>query len=167
MNTLPATARQLETRIRDEIPLARAIDLGIHAWNGNMLVMTAPLAPNVNDKGCAFGGSLSSLMTVAGWALVVLALESRDLNCDVFVGRSEAVYRAPVWSDFEAHATLVESADWEAFFATLSRRGKARISLQCRIQETGSDTACATLSADFVAKQRDRNHVVPPTDAPQ
>lgn len=115
METVPAAASHLETRIRDEIPLARAIDLRIAAWNGDTLVMTAPLAPNINDKGCAFGGSLASLMTLAGWALVELALESRGHACDVFVSRSEVVYRAPVWSDFHARAARAEGADWEPF----------------------------------------------------
>ena len=65
-----------------------------------------PLAPNVNDKGCAFGGSLVSLMTLAGWALVELALRQRGEDCDVFVGESHVRYLAPVWDDFQAHARL-------------------------------------------------------------
>lgn len=167
MNHLPAAARDLETRIRDQIPLTRAIDLGITAWDGDSLVMSAPLAPNVNDKDCAFGGSLASLMTVSGWALVVLALETRGLACDVFVARSEVLYKAPVWHDFHARATLAEGADWDRFLDTLDKRGKARVGLSCHILETGHATPCATLNADFVAKQRDPGHVAPAAHAAQ
>lgn len=167
MTTLPDAARSLETRIRKDIPLARAMDLRIHAWDGDSLSMAAPLQPNINDKGCAFGGSLASLMTVSGWALAVLALEARQLDCDVFVARSEVAYRAPVWRDFRTHAALDEGADWNRFFATLAKRGKARIAMRCHVHETGSDTLCATLAADFVAKQRDPAHVHAPSDPAQ
>ncbi|HET7268431.1 MAG TPA: YiiD C-terminal domain-containing protein [Oleiagrimonas sp.] len=158
MTTLPDPARALQTRIRDQIPLVHAMDLRIHAWSGDALTMAAPLKPNINDKGCAFGGSLASVMTIAGWALVVLALEQRGLDCDVFVARSEAAYRAPVWNDFLAHAELDPDADRDRFFTTLARRGKARVALRCHVHEADGDTLCATLAAQFVAKTRDPAH---------
>lgn len=167
MMTLPDPAHALETRIRTQIPLTRAMDLRIHAWNGDTLTMAAPLAPNVNDKGCAFGGSLASLMTIAGWALTVLALEERGLDCDVFVARSEVAYRTPVWHDFHARAELAEGADWNRFFTTLGKRGKARVGLRCHVHETGGDTLCATLAADFAAKQRERAPIVAPATQAQ
>ncbi len=156
MNHSPLIATDdLQARIRTQIPLARAIDLAIGTCDGNRLVMHAPLAPNINDKGCAFGGSLASVMTLAGWSLVTLALEQRDLACDVFVGRSEVAYLSPVWSDFQAIAELDVDADWAAFFATLARRGKARIAVACHVRERDADARCATLTAQFVAKRRD------------
>lgn len=151
MDALPDRARTLQARIRNDIPLARVMDIGIVSWNGASLVATAPLAPNINDKGCAFGGSLASVMTVAGWALVVLALDVHAMPSDVYVARSEVVYRAPVWSDFHACATLAEGADWDRFMDTLARRGKARIALACHVTEAGNGKVCATLAAEFVA----------------
>ena len=74
--TLDAAAAALERDILDKIVLARAMAISVVAYDGESLTMAAPLAPNVNDKGCAFGGSLVSLMTLAGWGLVKLALGS-------------------------------------------------------------------------------------------
>lgn len=167
MHTLPAAARDLDLRIRDQIPLTRAIALAITAWDGDTLVMDAPLAPNRNDKGCAFGGSLTSTMTVAGWALVTLALEQHGLDCDVFVGSSEVAYLTPVWQDFQAQAELDEGADWNSFFRTLRARGKARITVSCHVHERGNDARCATLTARFVAKQREPSPDKPAADAAQ
>src|SRR6185312_1239186 len=118
------------------------------------LVLGAPLAPNVNDKGCAFGGSLVSLMTLCGWGLVELALRARGHDCDVYVGESTVRYLQPVWADFRAEARLAEGADWAMFFDTLHARGKARIEVACRVPGTDGQTA-ATLTARFVAKRRD------------
>ena len=76
------------------------------AHDGDELALSAPLAPNINDKGCAFGGSLVSLMTLAGWGLIVLKLGALDRDCDVYVQDSSVRYLAPVWSDFIARARL-------------------------------------------------------------
>jgi thioesterase domain-containing protein len=80
--------------------------------------LLAPLAPNVNDKGCAFGGSLVSLMTLCGWALVELALRRRGEDCDVFVAESTVRYLSPLWQDFRSEARLAADADWPTFFRT-------------------------------------------------
>ena len=146
-------ADELLRFIRDKIPLARAMDLRLHRYDGDGLALAAPLAPNVNDKGCAFGGSLASVMTLAGWALVELELKRRGEDCDVFVGDSQVRYLEPVWDDFRAEARLAEDADFATFFATLAERGKARIDVRCEVPGSGARPA-ATLQARFVAKRR-------------
>ncbi len=149
-----SAASSLLRFIRDEIPLARAMDLELSAHDDDRLVLRAPLAPNVNDKGCAFGGSLVSLMTLAGWGLVELALRRNDQDCDVFVGESTVRYLQPVWTDFHAEARLAPDADWTVFFDTLQARGKARVEVACQVPGTDGRPA-ATLAARFVAKRRD------------
>lgn len=154
MNEPSQTALALQHFILDNIPLAHAIDLRIAGHSENLLSIDAPLAPNVNDKGCAFGGSLASVMTLAGWALVELALQAHGLDCDVYVGRSEIAYLAPVWADFRAQARLSDEERWDTFFSTLQTRGKARIRVTCAVHEHASDVTAATLGASFVAKRR-------------
>ena len=152
-NDARAHAQQLIEFIRAEIPLAHSMDLQLAGYNIDTLSLIAPLAPNVNDKGCAFGGSLVSVMTLSGWALVELALRRHGANCDVFVAESSVRYLAPLWEDFRSNAQLTEHADWAIFFSTLEARGRARISVDCMIP--GPDgQAAATLSARFVAKRR-------------
>lgn len=139
--------------IRDGIPLARSMELELGRYDGERLALSCPLAPNVNDKGCAFGGSLASLMTLAGWGLVELALRERGEDCDVYVGESTVRYLDPVWGDFQAEAELAEGANWETFFSTLSARNRARIAVRCRVPGENGKPA-ATLEAQFVAKRR-------------
>jgi hypothetical protein len=122
-------AQQLVQFLRDEIPLAHAMDLQLGTFDNDMLGLLAPLPPNVNDKGCAFGGSLVSLMTLCGWGLVELALRRRGEDCDVFVAESTV------------------------FFHTLNARGRARIEVACVVPGEDGQPA-ATLSARFVAKRR-------------
>lgn len=146
-------AQQLIQFIRDEIPLAHTMDLQLGECSDDMLSLLAPLAPNVNDKGCAFGGSLVSLMTLSGWALVELALRRLGHDCDVFVAESTVRYLSPLWQDFRSEARLAADADWATFFSTLKARGRARIEVACVVPGEDGKPA-ATLSARFVAKRR-------------
>lgn len=148
-----AQALALITFIRNEIPLALAMDLQLGEVKDDMLSLFAPLPPNVNDKGCAFGGSLVSLMTLSGWALVELALRRQGHDCDVFIAESGVRYLAPLWQDFRSEARLAADADWATFFRTLETRGKARIEVACCIPGEDGKPA-ATLAARFVAKRR-------------
>jgi thioesterase domain-containing protein len=143
-------AAQFERQLLADIPLARAMQLRIDGWDGDCLSLAAPLAPNINDKGCAFGGSLASLMTLAGWGLIVLQLRARGLRCDVYVQDSAIRYLAPIWTDFVTQARLAEGESWDAFFAMLDQRGRGRLRTICRVASAdGADAV--TFEARFVA----------------
>jgi len=147
---IPQLAVTFEQQLLADIPLARAMQLRVAAWNERGLALAAPLAPNINDKGCAFGGSLASLMTLAGWGVIVLQLRAVGRECDIYVQDSTVRYLAPVWSDFVTQAQLAEGESWETFLATLAQRGRARLRVVCRVAlEDGRDAA--TLEARFVA----------------
>jgi thioesterase domain-containing protein len=151
MNLDPMTlSRAFEHELLAQIPMAHAMQLRVGAWDGDRLAINAPLAPNINDKGCAFGGSLASLMTLAGWGLIVLKLRALGRSCDVYVQDSTIRYLAPVWSDFSAAAALAPGESWPAFLAMLAERGRARLTVVCRV--AGADgSAAATFEARFVA----------------
>lgn len=145
------TLRQgVEDQMLLDIPMAHAMQLGISAWDGESLRMSAPLMPNVNDKGCAFGGSLVSVMTLACWSLIKLATEEAGEPCDIYVQDSTVRYLSPVWNDFDAHSRLSPNQSWQSFFSTLHARGKARLCANCEIHLADGSVA-ASLSARFVA----------------
>ncbi|MEO6968035.1 MAG: YiiD C-terminal domain-containing protein [Rhodanobacteraceae bacterium] len=150
---MPDHAAQLERHILEHIPLARAMQLRVSHYDGAQLELAAPLAPNINDKGCAFGGSMTSLMTLAGWGLLELALRARGIECDIYIGDSQLRYREPLWGELRARARFANDAAFDIFLATLSECGKARIEVIC--ETAGNERAAATLEAAFVAKVRD------------
>ncbi len=139
--------------MRDTIPMARALDVRCAPCADDQFALAAPLPPNINDKGCAFGGSLVSTMTLCAWALVELTLRRHAVACDVFVADSSVRYLAPVWGNFRARAQVATDGDWDTFLSTLRARGKARIDIVCAIDD-GQGGAAATLTAHFVAKRR-------------
>src|SRR5579863_10260147 len=149
MNDLAA---QFQAQLLTDIPLTRSMQLQVAHWDGDALLrLSAPLAPNINDKGCAFGGSMAGLLTLAGWGLIVLHLRVQERDCDVYVQDSSLRYLAPVWSDFFAEARLADGESWAAFDATLQQKGRARLCVNCRVPlADGSDAV--TFEARFVAK---------------
>ncbi len=149
-DTATDAARALEHELLAGIPLARAMALSIESSARDSFSLAAPLAPNVNDKGCAFGGSLASLMTLAGWGLLKQALDARGTDCEIYVQDSTIRYLAPVWQDFRAIARLAEGERFEDFFAALDARGKARLRVNCHVPLPDGGAA-ATLEARFVA----------------
>ena len=137
------------------MPPVAALGVRIDGYDGEALRLSAPLSANVNDKGCAFGGSLASLMTLAGWGMVTLKVEAAGLQADVFVADSTVRYRAPVYVDLAVTATRDAEAgtDWPVFLDTLRSRGRARITI--RADCTLADGTVATEStARFVAIAR-------------
>ena len=129
----PAAAiRALEAELLAMPPVA-AMDPRIVEAGDGRLRLRAPLAANVNDKGCAFGGSLTSLMTLAGWGLIVLRLAEAGLEAEVYVADSEIRYRAPLCEDLEACAELAEGESWDVFLDTLRSRGRARLAIRATV----------------------------------
>lgn len=141
------------------MPPVAAMDLRIAGYDGHRLQLHAPLARHVNDKGCAFGGSLASMMTLASWGLVSLRLEDAGIDADVFVADSQIRYLAPLFADLDVHAELAPDSSWDVFIATLRERGRARASLLARAvlpaSAPGDSVASATeFTARYVAIAR-------------
>lgn len=132
------------------MPPVAAMQVDVGGYAHGRLRLVAPLSANVNDKGTAFGGSLTSLMTVAGWGLVTLQLQIAGETAEVYVADSSIRYLAPLRDDLEAEAGLAEGESWETFLATLRQRGRARIQVEARVLLPDGGTA-TTLSGRFVA----------------
>jgi thioesterase domain-containing protein len=154
MDKHTSAAATLEAEILARIPLADAMDLRVPRYSGDEIEMTAPLAPNVNDKGCAFGGSMASLLTLAGWGLVELGLRAQDLECDIYVGDSQLRYHEPVWGELRGVARFTEPGALARLATALRERGKGHAEVVCEI--AGDRRAAATLTARFFARLRGR-----------
>lgn len=152
MDQHESAAATLEAHILERIPLARAMQLRVPRYTGDEIEMTAPLAPNINDKGCAFGGSMASLLTLAGWGLIELGLRAQGLACDIYVGDSQVRYQEPVWSELRGVARFVEPDALADMLQSLRTRGKGHADVVCEI--AGEPRAAAVLTARFFAKQR-------------
>lgn len=124
-----AAADALIAAMREEMPLLAFMGVEVVACDGHSLTLQAPLAPNRNDKGTAFAGSLASLSTVTGWALLTLWAQAQGLPCQVAVFHTEIRYRRPIVQLFKATAMLPDDAALAALRDQLLTRSKARVTL--------------------------------------
>jgi len=132
------------------MPPVAAMRIRAVAFDGDRLQLHAPLAANVNDKGCAFGGSLGSLLTLAGWGLLQLRLEAAGMDADIFVADSRLRFRAPLYADLVAEAELADPVDWGRFLRALHERGRGRILVRAVVPLPGGGPATESES-DFAA----------------
>lgn len=132
------------------MPPVAAMRIRALGLDGDRLRLHAPLAANVNDKGCAFGGSLAGIMTLAGWGLLTLKLDAAGLPAEVYVADSHVRYLKPLYADLHAEAWLDASLDWDAFLRSCRERGRGRATVHASVLGPGGDVV-AELSGRFAA----------------
>jgi thioesterase domain-containing protein len=125
----------LQRRIDREFPLARHIGILVESAEDSCVVLCAPLAPNANFKGTAFGGSLFSIAVLSGWAWVARYLAARQLSADAVVQESKMRYLVPVQGSLRASLTAPSAEQIEKFRKMLRRAGRGRIRLHVDIRE--------------------------------
>ena len=131
----------LGARVRAAIPLTAHLDFQFTDFNGEQLTLTAPLAPNHNDKGTFFAGSQSALLTLAGWSLTTLLARQAGATADVVAVETGLKYLLPLDSDM--HITASASADdIHRFEQRLQRRGKATLSILAQGTSANGTQVC-------------------------
>lgn len=139
----------LENLIHQDIPLTRAMQLSVRAWDGDALELSIPLAANSNHKGTMFGGSLYSLCVLAGWGWLTLRLRNVDLEGHIVIKGGQIDYPLPVVEDAVAICTAPSEEDWQKFLSQFRRRGLARLYLNIRIP-AADGTDAVRLRGEYV-----------------
>ena len=139
------------------MPPVAALQPRILDWCEDVLRLGAPLDANINDKGNAFGGSLCSLMTIAGWGVGFLKLAEAGLDADIYVADSRIRYLKPVYEDLLVRARL-DTAGGEGVEAldlagALRATGRAGFRIEARTLLADGASA-AVLGGRYVAIAR-------------
>ena len=129
----------LKKKLRTEIPATRRLGIEPGRCADGTLVLKAPLAPNRNDKGTAFAGSLSAVATLAGWSAIWLAVRDAGLAGTIVIQDCAIRFLRPVTRDFEARCPKPAPAQLARFLAALRKHGKARLKLRIAIQQRRLD----------------------------
>lgn len=146
------SAAALEAYLHANIPLTRAMAVSAVSVHAEGVTLSAPLDPNINVHGTAFGGSVSTLGVLAAWSVVHLRLEAEAVDAQLVIHKSETEFLAPITGRFEASAHIDAQA-WADFRTVFDRRGKARLSVIAELLFEGR--VAARMTGEFVAL-RDR-----------
>jgi thioesterase domain-containing protein len=142
-------ADELARYLHEHIPLSHAMQVGVVSIGYDSVVLSAPLAPNINHRATVFGGSASAVAILAAWSLLHVRLTADGYESRLVIQRNSMDYLAPISGDFTARSMLAEGSDWSSFTRMLTRRGKARITVESVLEADGQ--IAGRLSGEFVA----------------
>jgi thioesterase domain-containing protein len=140
---------RVQRYLHQVIPLSVAMGVRVTQATLAHVKLSAPLAPNLNHTDTVFGGSAAALATLSAWTLLHLRLEEAQLNARLVIQRSRMEYKKPIPGDFEAVCDFGDDAAWDRFRATLSRHGRARLTLSSHLVHRTNRVA--SFEGDFVA----------------
>jgi thioesterase domain-containing protein len=130
-------ARDLEQTLHRGIPLTQAMGIRVVRYDGNGLVLAAPLAPNINMLDTAFAGSLYSVLALSGWGWLHLKLAELQVAASFVLHRSSIIYHYPVTEDFEVSCECPEQTAFRHFLDILKIKGRSRLTLYSRVMAQG------------------------------
>lgn len=143
--------KKLENKLHNEIPLTKLMDIKINTYNDKELITTAPLKININDKGTAFGGSLSTMTIISSWSMCWLI--SQELNIDsknIVVIKNENSYRKPVTKDILCYTQKPSPKEIENVAQKIKEKGSASLKIKSSIIE--DNEVCVDFEGIYVIK---------------
>ncbi|MDE2600300.1 MAG: YiiD C-terminal domain-containing protein [Rhodocyclaceae bacterium] len=143
------TPQALEHYLHAHIPLSLAMQVHVEEVDTDHIVLSAPLAPNINHRETVFGGSASAVAILAAWSLLNTRLRSEGIATKLVIQRNTMSYEAPIAGSFTAISRLEAPEKWAPFMRTLLRHGKARIRVLAELHYAGQ--VAGRLEGEFVA----------------
>lgn len=140
----------LEQFLHAKIPLTQAMGIRVIETGPYQLVLEAPLEPNINHLGSAFGGALHALPTLACYAALWTLLHEGGIDGHVVVKQSHAHYRQPVRTTFRAVCQRPTADAAAEFLNDLRRHKKARMDLESVVPGANGKPA-VEFTGSFVA----------------
>lgn len=130
--------KELQNKLHNEIPLTKIMEIKIQNYTNQELITTASLGININDKGTAFGGSLSTTTIISGWSLCWLI--SKELGFDsnnIVIIKNETSFRRPVTKDIVCHTKKPSLEEIQILKEKLLTKKSASLKIKSKIIEDG------------------------------
>lgn len=143
--------KELQNKLYNEIPLTKVMKIKIQDYNENELIITAPLKININDKGTAFGGSLSTITIISAWSLCWLI--SKELGFDsnnIVIIKNETSFKKPVTKNIICHTKKPSEEEIETLRKKLLTKKSASIKIKSQIIE--DNEICVDFIGYYVIK---------------
>lgn len=154
---------ELEKYLHDHIPLSRAMEIGVVQVQPEAVILSAPLAPNINHRDTVFGGSASAVAILAAWSLLHTRLSGEGIASRLVIQRNTMSYERPIDGTFTAEAVIASPEAWGQFLHMFKRRDKARITVTSLLNFGGK--VAGRFEGEFVALGATGAQPIIPPDA--
>lgn len=132
-----AVSAQLSTFFETHLPITQFMKMEVESYDGQTLILRAPLAPNINDKQTAFGGSLYNAAVMACWGMAYLKTLEAGIHCNQVVTKGTIEYKAPVQGEIRAICSAPNQTVIDQFIEHFKHKGRSRITLNATIECSG------------------------------
>ena len=141
---------RFEAECRRDIPLLTAMELSLTGYRDLALTLEAPLAPNINNKGTAFGGSIASICLFGGWAVSTLAFADHGIdNTEIVVYRNEMIFERPARGHLVVRARI-DAREFDELLGNLRGGSDARLRFDVHVDVFHDDDLCASMTGVYV-----------------
>ncbi len=129
--------QEINDYLNRHVPLFKAMQARLERCDEQGLSLVAPLAPNINDKGIAFGGSMAAITSLTGWALTRITLRENGESAEIVITDGMLKFLRPVRDDIVAECVRPDAETAARFIDSYRQRGKARWSIEVVIRAGG------------------------------
>ncbi|HEV7320584.1 MAG TPA: thioesterase domain-containing protein [Ensifer sp.] len=143
------TPPELELYLHAHIPLSAAMQVHVETVSEESVLLSAPLAPNINHRETVFGGSASALTILSAWSLLHVRLRASGVDARLVIQSNRMDYLKPVAGAFAARSSLSNAGQWQGFLRMLERRGRARSTVVADLVDRGE--VAGRFEGEFVA----------------
>lgn len=143
---------EFENYLHEHIPVTKAMGVSVEEYSLGRIKIKAPFKENINHRLSVFGGSISSILILAGWAYVRKLMERVDPDCIVVIHKNTINYHLPIISGFTAEVKKVNKKHIDSFIEMYEKYGKARISIESEID--GNNHVLADFKGTFVVLKK-------------
>jgi thioesterase domain-containing protein len=131
--------------------MTKLMKLKIISIDDKKLITTAPLDVNINDKGTAFGGSLSTMTIISSWSIALLQTEKLGyMNSMIAIIKNETSYKAPITKNLICYTFLPSNQELALFEKKLKDKQSASLKIKSQIIE--DDKVCVEFNGIYVIK---------------
>lgn len=127
------------------------MSLSINSFDNKKLVTTAPLDININDKGTAFGGSLSTITTISAWSIAFLLSKRFAINkANIVIINNETNFLKPVTKDIYCETFIPNDDEINILKMKLETKKSGSINIISHIIE--NNNICVDFKGTYVIK---------------
>jgi len=126
--------QELQQIIHRDIPLTQGMGLRVKKITTDSVTLVAPLESNLNHQNTAFGGSISSILILAGWSLLYLRLKPLGTLGHIVTQETNIKFLQPVSGEIVAFCQIESDEQFDRFIKMFRKQGLARIQLTAQIR---------------------------------
>ena len=131
----PELPAELTAHLHRSIPLTAVMGITTVETSWDAAVLGAPYQNNVNHEGTFFGGSLSALGLLTGFAVLRHRLQAMGRRHRIVIRRNTYSYERPATTDVTARAEI-DPMRRQELLDSLGRRGKGKITLDVVVSDS-------------------------------